>query len=224
MVSRLTQVVAGAALAFAMMPESAQAASLDLNTWVQLGDVRTTPAQATLTNAVSPSSGLGSDDFSGLTEINRNISGRSPLFLANEPFESGLTLPAGALGLDAIEGSAIQTVLNVVAGDRFSFNWAFQTFDTGNIDRAFIAINNVINPRASNTATNLTGSSLFSRTFTEAGSYRVAIGLVDVNDAFSSSILTVNNANITAVPTPALLPGLIALGMRVRAKRRQSAD
>jgi hypothetical protein len=53
--------------------------------------------------------------------------------------------------------------------------------------------------------------------------YRVAIGLVDVNEVSGSSILTVNNANITAVPTPALLPGLIALGMRVRAKRRQSA-
>jgi hypothetical protein len=223
MVSRLTQVVAGAALAFTMMPGAAQAASLDLNTWVQLGDVRTTPAQATLTNAVSPSSGLGSDDFSGLTEVPRNISGRSPLFLASEPFESGLTLPSGALGLDAIEGSAIYTVLNVLAGDRFSFNWNLATFDTGNIDRAFVAINNVLNLRASNTAANLTGSSLFSRTFTEAGSYRVAIGLVDVNDAFSSSILTVNNANITPVPTPALLPGLIALGLRVRAKRRQSA-
>jgi hypothetical protein len=222
MVSRLTQAIAGAALAFAILPGTAQAASLDLNTWSQLGDVKTTPAQATLTNAASPLSGLGSDDFSGLTEVNRNISGRSPLFLANEPFEGALVLPQGtALGLDAIEGSAIQTVLNVMAGDRFSFNWGFQSFDTDNVDRAFVAINNVINPKASNTATNLTGSSLFSRTFTEAGSYRVAIGVVDVKDAFSSSILTVNNANLTSVPTPALLPGLIALGMRVRAKRQR---
>jgi hypothetical protein len=126
--------------------------------------------------------------------------------------------------LDAIEGSAIQTILNVMAGDKFSFNWNFQTFDTDNIDRAFIAINNVINPKASNTAITLTGNSPFSYSFATTGSYRVAIGIVDVRDAFSSSILTVNRADLTSIPTPALLPGLIALGLRIGSKRRRAAN
>jgi hypothetical protein len=225
MAVRLTQTIAatGAALTFAMLPSAAQAASLDLSTWSKFGDVRATSAQAQLTNSVNPDTGLGNDDFVGPgapTPINRNISGINPLFLATEPFEGALTLPSGALGLDAIEGSAIQTVLNVVAGDRFSFNWNFATFDSRNYDRAFIAINNVLNPKASNTAITLTGSSAFSRIFNEAGSYRVAIGLVDGTDVSESSILTVNNANLTAVPTPALLPGLMALGLRVAKRRR----
>jgi hypothetical protein len=204
----------------------AQAASLDLSTWGTFGDIKATATQAQLTNAVNPASGSGSDDYdAALNPINRNISGSNPVFVPPGVFEAFFVLPSGALGPNVIEGSVIQTVLDgVTAGDKLSFNWNFQTFDTVNIDRAFVAINNVINPIASNTATTLTGSSPFSYTFAGAGSYRVAIGVVDVGNAFSSSILTVNNANLTAVPTPALLPGLIALGLRMRAKRRQPAD
>jgi hypothetical protein len=200
----------------------AQSASLDLSTWGTFGDIKATATQAQLTNAVNPASGFGSDDYdAALNPINRNISGSNPVYVPPGVFEAIFVLPSGALGSNVIEGSVIQTVLDgVMAGDKLSFNWSLQTFDT---DRAFVAINNVINPIASNTATTLTGSSPFSYTFAGAGSYRVAIGVVDVGNAFSSSILTVNNANLTAVPTPALLPGLIALGLRVRAKRRTAA-
>jgi hypothetical protein len=228
MAFRLTQAITiaatGAVFNFTVLPSIAQAATLNLNTWSQFGDVTTTPTQATLTNAVNPNTGFGDDDFIGINPINRNISGNNPLFLATTAFEGALTLPQGALGLDAIEGSAIQTILNVMAGDKFSFNWNFQTFDRDNVDRAFVAINNVLNPRASNTAITLTGNSPFSYSFATAGSYRVAIGIVDVGDAFSSSILTVNRADLTPIPTPALLPGLIALGLRIGSKRRRAAN
>jgi hypothetical protein len=201
-----------------------QAAKLDLGSWSSFGDVVSTSSQARLTNAVNPATGFGDDDFIGIEPINRNISGRNPLYLPTEPLEPYLTLSQGALGLDAKEGSAIQTVLNVMAGDKFSFDWNFTTFDSLNIDRAFVAINNVVNKLVDNKASTLTGSNPFSYTFTGAGSYRIAIGVVDVNDAFSSSILTVSNANIAAVPTPAILPGLIALGLGARAKRRRTSN
>ncbi len=195
----------------------AQAASLDLTTWGKFGDVSATSARATLTNAAIPSSVTISDDSEGGRAINRNVSGTSALFFASDSLEEALTLSEGALGLDAVEGSAIQTILNnVMAGDKFSFNWVFRTFDTDNIDRAFVTINDAV--------FNLAGTNPFSYTFTGAGNYRVAIGLVDVDDAIQSSILTVNNADFTAVPTPALLPGLIALGLRAGTKRRRAAN
>jgi hypothetical protein len=197
-------VVAIGSLALA---QPAQAASLNLTTWTKFGDVQTTAAQAQITNAFSS----GVDD----TPINRNISGNNPLLI--DGLENSLALPLGTIGTDAFEGSAIQTTLTgVAAGDKFGFNWNFQTFDNLFIDRAFVTINNSV--------FNLTGTNPFSFTFTGAGNYRIAIGVVDVDDLVGSSILTVNNANFTAVPTPALLPGLIAWGLRSSLKRRRSLN
>jgi hypothetical protein len=185
----------------------AQAASLNLTTWAKFGDVEAIPTQATLTNAFSN----GLDD----APINRNRSGNDPLLI--DDLENALALPLGRLGTDAVEGSAIQTTLTgVMAGDKFGFNWNFQTFDNLFIDRAFVTINN--------TVFNLTGTNPFSFTFTGAGNYRIAIGVLDVDDLTDSSILTVNNANFTAVPTPALLPGLMAMGLRISAKRRRTPN
>jgi hypothetical protein len=219
--------VGAVAIGGVALAHPAQAASLDLATWTRFGDAQLTTSQAIITNATSPNSPYGSDDFSGITPVNYNVSDNDPIFPI-DLFESSLTLPLGAVGLalggaDAKEGSAIQTIFNnVMAGDKFSFNWIFQTFDMGNTDRVFVAINNVLNPKANNTAINLTGNTPFSYTFTGAGTYRVAIGVVDVNDAFSSSILTVSNADMSAaaVPTPALLPGLVGLGLGVLRKRK----
>jgi hypothetical protein len=188
------------------LAQPAQAASLNLATWNKFGDVQSTSAQANLTNAFND----GADDA-----INRNLSGNSPLSI--DPLENSLSLPLGTIGTDATEGSAIQTILTgVMAGDKFSFNWNFQTFDSTYIDRAFVTIDD--------TLFNLTGPNPFSYTFTGAGNYRIAIGVVDVDDTTGSSILTVNNADLTAVPTPALLPGLIALGLRSGLKRRRISN
>jgi hypothetical protein len=205
-------VVSVVAITGLALAHPAQAASLDLRTWNQFGDVQaTTAAQAKLTNAYSD----GLDDA-----VNRNLSGNNPLLAFQ--LESDLGLSSRTLDLldtlaatlenSANEGSAIQTTFNNVrVGDRFSFNWSF---DRVNPDRAFIAINNTI--------FNLTTNNPFSYAFTSAGNYRVAIGVVDVFEANDSSMLTVNNADFTAVPTPALLPGLIALGLRAAKRRRAS--
>jgi hypothetical protein len=192
-----------AAIGSLALAHPAQAASLNLATWNKLGDVQSTASQANLTNAFND----GADDA-----INRNLSGNSSLLI--DALENSLSLPSGRIGTDAYEGSAIQTTLNgVMAGDKFSFNWDFQSFDSTYIDRAFVTINN--------TLFNLTGTNPFSYTFSGAGNYRIAIGIVDVDDTIGSSILTVKNADLTAVPTPALLPGLIALGLRSGLKRRK---
>jgi hypothetical protein len=195
-----------AAIGGLVLAQPAQAASLNLTTWDKVGDVQSTAAQANLTNANSD----GLDDTP-----NRNLSSINPLEI--DALENALVLPLGTLGLDAYEGSAIKTIFNnVKVGDRLSFNWSFQTFDTLNMDRAFVTIND--------TLFNLTGTNPFSYTFTGAGNYRIAIGVVDVDDTTGSSILTVNNADLTAVPTPALLPGLIALGLRSGLKRRRISN
>jgi hypothetical protein len=198
--------VSMAAIGSLALAQPAQSASLDLTNWDRIGDVQSTASQANLTNAY----GDGLDDT-----INRNLSSFNPLEI--NTLENALTLPLETLGLDAVEGSAIKTIFNnVKVGDRFSFNWNFQPFGTPNTDRAFVTINN--------TLFNLTGTNPFSYTFTGAGNYRVAIGIVDVDDATGSSKLTVNNADLTAVPTPALLPGLIALGLRSGVKRRRISN
>jgi hypothetical protein len=197
-------VVSIVAIGTVTLAHPAQAISLNLRTWIRYGDVQATPTQAELTNAY----GDGLDDA-----VNRNLSGSDPLSIND--LESFLALPSESLGLDAVEGSAIRTIFNnVKVGDRLSFNWSLPTFDALNPDRAFVAINNTI--------FNLAGANPFSYTFTGAGTYNVAIGVVDVNEAINSSRLTVSNANFTPVPTPALLPGMIGLGWRVLSRRRRA--
>jgi hypothetical protein len=153
----------------------------------------------------------GGDD-----SVNQNLSGANPVSV--DELESALSLPALILGDNALEGSGLKTVLNgVMAGDILSFNWSLQTFDPTYIDRAFFAVDN--------TVFNLnTGSSFFYR-FTNPGTYRLAFGVVDVEDTIGSSLLTVSNANLTPIPTPALLPGLVAVGLKtLKNKRRRTSD
>jgi hypothetical protein len=184
---------------------TAQAASLNLSTWTPVGDAQLNPSQAKMSNAF----GDGFDDA-----VNRNLSGANPVSV--DTLESSLSLPALILGNDALEGSGLKTVLNGVrTGDILSFNWSFQTFDPEFIDRAFFAVDN--------TVFNLnTGTSFFYR-FSNPGSYRLAFGVVDVDDTTGSSLLTVSNANLTQVPTPALLPGLLAVGLKTLKNKRRRA-
>jgi len=171
------------------------AASLDLSSWDESGDVFAVSTQATLTNAFSD----GSDDAS-----NYNISGNDPTQINS--LETFLGLNAGDLGLDATEGSAIQKVFNVSAGDVFSFDYSFLTYDTLFSDRAFVTISNSVIP--------LIGSSSFSYTFTTSGIYNIGIGLIDVDDVSGSSILSVSNANYqsTSVPEPSIILSSILVG------------
>jgi hypothetical protein len=201
----------------------AQSATLNLSTWTRIGDAVTSPTQATLTNAAP-----GGDP--GDIGAGPNVSGQFPLTV----FGSGSQNFAGLLGFSTAnfnlplgigpfgtpvnvgyrEGSAIRTTLTANAGDIFSFNWALTGTDP--IDVGFVKVNNSL--------LKLTGSSPFSYTFTSAGNYDIAVGVVDVNDFSRSSVLSISGVEgPDAIPTPALLPGLIGLSVNVFRKRNQSA-
>lgn len=174
------------------------AASLDLSSWDKSGDVFAVPSQATLTNAFSD----GSDDAD-----NYNVSSNDPTYINS--LETFLGLNSGDLGLDATEGSAIKKALNVLAGDIINFDYSFLTYDTFSSDRAFVTISNSVIP--------LTGTSPFSYTFATSGIYNIGIGIVDVNDSFGSSTLSLTNVSVTnanpqPVPEPLTTLGSILAG------------
>lgn len=174
------------------------AASLDLSNWDKSGDVFAVPSQATLTNAFSD----GSDDAD-----NYNVSSNDPTYINS--LETFLGLNSGNLALDTTEGSAIKKALNVLAGDVISFDYSFLTYDTFSSDRAFVTVSNSVIP--------LTGNSSFSYTFATSGIYNVGIGVVDVDDTFGSSTLSITNALVTngnpqSVPEPMTTLGSILAG------------
>jgi hypothetical protein len=180
------------------------AASINLSSWDRSGDVVAVPGQATLTNAFSD----GSDDAS-----NYNVSSNDPTYINS--LETFLGLNSGDLGLDGTEGSAIKRTFNALAGDVISFDYSFLTYDTFSSDRAFVAISDSVIP--------LAGNSSFSYTFATSGIYNIGIGVVDVDDTFGSSILSVSNANYQSksVPEPSIiLSSILAGGFGVMLKRK----
>lgn len=187
------------------------AAGVNLGNFTRSGDVgNVTPTQATITNAFPG----GSDDGG----TNYNVSGNEPLL----PYqlETSLGLSPGTLGPDVAEGSAISIVKNFQAGDVFSFNSNFQTFDTPGFDRAFVSI---VNSTTNAVITPLTlGNSTFNYTFPTANNYTIGIGVVDgQSDVTGSSRLTVSNANVAPVPEPLTILGSItALGLGANMRRR----
>ena len=105
-------------------------------------------------------------------------------FLGIDPTDFNNAIP------DAYYGSAIRFQRFIFnAGDQFSFDWAFNTSDS---DQAFVAINNAIQV--------LSTGSPYSHTFANAGTYQIAMGVVDLYDSTGVSTLTLSNAQIQAVP------------------------
>lgn len=180
----------------------ASGATVDLSSWDSIGDVVKDFNQGTITNAYSD----GSDDAG-----NYNVSGNHPTNVFS--LENFLEFNGGSLGLDATEGSAFKTTLSVLAGDVFSFDYNFSTYDSLNTDRAFVSIGNSI--------FNLTGSSSFSHTFNTNGNYKVGIGIIDVNDTVGSSKVELHNLRVQPVPEPLTILGSVtALGFGVRMRRQ----
>jgi hypothetical protein len=115
--------------------------------------------------------------------------------------------------LDALEGSALQ--LSVNTGDQLTFDFSSLLVDAD--DYAFTVLNGAV--------TRLSGSGTLSQIFGSSGLF--SIGIVDLGDTAGDSSLSLSNATFTptatAVPTPALLPGLVGLGLAAMRKRKQQS-
>jgi hypothetical protein len=123
------------------------------------------------------------------------------------PLESLLGVDSGALGVDAVSGSA--TSFNAKAGDWISFNWNFIQTDN---DRAFVTINKNVQFLSGN-------SSTFQTTFGADSSF--SIGVIDIGDSIGTSTLQVTNANYQPVPEPiTVFSSLIACGFGTIMRRR----
>lgn len=184
---------------------TAEALSFGGATWTTTGNVIPLPP-----GQVNLLTGLGSTDA-----------------LSTTAYQDFLGIASSALdgiptSFDSItRGSAIKLTVN--AGDTIRFNWSFLTEDLVEPDFAFVILPGSV-------AEGLTGSTgTFTQTFATGGLF--AIGVVDVNDVDDNdddesstlSTLTLSNGRFTPIPTPALLPGLVGLGIAAVRKRKGAA-
>lgn len=149
--------------------------------------------------------------------------------------EQFLGLSSGSLDAlgygETFGGSAIKQSFTVNAGDTLSFDWNFLTNESSssfNNDFAFLTLgspsgladtNTIFLPSATAFSSE-TGFKNFSRSFSASGTYTLGIGVVNVFDGETQSGVLVDNVVVssspTSVPTPALFPGLLALGIKIR--------
>ncbi|MBD2253965.1 PEP-CTERM sorting domain-containing protein [Nostoc parmelioides] len=150
--------------------------------------------------------------------------------------ETFLGLSSGSLtSLEAEEGSAIKQVITVNAGDKLTFSWNFLTnqvpADPTYNDFAFFSITGVTQLANTNSLTTFSFSRLAEETgyqpytynFTTAGTYTLGFGVVDVGDTTVNSALLVDNVELTPVPEPTTMLGiLMGIGFGYAAKMRFS--
>jgi hypothetical protein len=218
-----------------ILAQPTKAANLDLTAWQAFGDVQivNNGQQANLSTnyfLFGDDFGIGEDDefnFSGLPAAD--------IFA----LEAGLGLPPGGLDPDpdnfiaASEGSALQqTLLDIRAGDKLSFEWNFLTNETSPLiyaslpDYAFFLVNGTVIRLAGIGDTNQpasvydseTGFGSYDYTFTSNGQYTIAFGVVDVDDFINSSALSIRNLTLTrtaetkTTPEPSAMLGLLVWG------------
>ncbi len=170
------------------------------NTSIQTAAYGATPTDGTydalITNGVGAVSDTALETFAGLT--------------------------AGSLdGLgngNATEGSVLTQTISVPAGAKLSFDWNFLTNEgtpSSYNDFAFFSVGSGTSNTLANTNNSFvtsptifneeTGFGTFSHIFTTAGTYKVAVGVVDVKDSMVDSGLVVDNFSLqddTGNPLP----------------------
>ena len=145
-----------------------------------------------------------------------------------DALETALSLPAGSLAADTIEGSGLQLSFAAVAGSRLQFDWRLSTvdFDPAQADRAFVLIDgNVLTPLGTAAASTVSGH--FSHTFSSAGTHALAIVVMDVAAADRVSTLALSHLSVSAVPEPGswalMLAGLGVVGVAGRRRLTSAA-
>ena len=190
------------------------------------------PAQAAIING-NFSSGFSGWNTSGSTDAS---SGTAVLTAGAQDvasIESFLGLASGTLatiGGAPTNGSAIKQSFFANAGTVVSFDWLFQANDyLPYNDFAFYSIAPVGANLLSNVATvgdyGSSGQQSLSFTIGTTGAYTLGFGVFNALDNVNSSTLSIDNVStgVTPVPTPALLPGLIGLGVVALRKRKAEA-
>jgi hypothetical protein len=186
---KITLLIGGLAAALcATTATPVLAQSADLQTWTAAGDVLASSAsQATLSTAYSDEAPLSA--------------GAALLYF---DLEAALSLPAGTLAADTIEGSGLQQRFAALAGTMLQFDWRLSTvgFDAAQADRAFVLIDGeLLAPLGTVAADAVTGH--FSHAFADAGTHALAIVVMDVATADGVSTLALSNFSVGAVPEPA---------------------
>jgi len=140
---------------------------------------------------------------------------------------AALSLPAGALAADTIEGSGLRQSFVAAAGTTVQFSWQLSTvnFDAGEADRAFVLVDGSTLIALDTVAAQVV-SGQFSYSFASAGSHDLAVLVMDVNSADRVSTLTLSNFSVAVVPEPGQwalsLLGLASLGGLGLLRRRRA--
>ncbi|NEO73261.1 PEP-CTERM sorting domain-containing protein [Moorena sp. SIO3H5] len=159
-----------------------------------------------------------------------------PVTVPVSDIETFLGLTAGSLATipnlpnvdTPTEGSAIQQTFTAHAGDVLTFDWNFLTNEfTSSFDPAvfndfsFVSIAKMVDGLADTNSplfidsltdfNEETGFQSFSYTFETSGTYSLGLGVLDEDDTIVGSGLLIDNVELTPVPEPASILGLLAL-------------
>lgn len=152
--------------------------------------------------------------------------------ISTPDLETFLGLETGSLFAlgngNATNGSAIKQTFTANAGDVLTVDWNFLTKEETKTvfnDFAFVSLNSLSTLASSLTSPLIafngpdsafdqqTGFQASSFTISTAGTYTLGLGIVNVTDTTGDSGLLVDDVSIKAVPEPASILGILALGV-----------